>query len=475
MAVVALLCLLTVVGALYLQKESRVHIIFRLSHSFFPSTVRIQADDSLIFINVTTHAMWPAAGPHPTHTNYTDFDPQVGIAPWHSWVLTFTKEGTFTFHDHLAPDVRGIVISGQNNTSELGDERACTSLPETAQQAGCMEIYFRDITRTESFSHALLIFNDIAARYPASCHVFAHDLGKNAYTAYLANTLPDDIAEESSSCGFGFWHGFTTAMQADQGLDESKEFCASVGGKTNEQLQINRVNCYHGIGIGLIADPPPPNQWGSFQSLVEPAVVFCDTIAGNPDYRDRCLTGVFHAMTEYMATKRYGFVFNENSLLLCAKQKPAYQDSCFKTLVAELPRFTNFNLETTASIIKKNVPAPILLNVFEHAAIIFIDATAPVADTAAFVEKCTALGKEFRVRCTRGAVNKFFNDGIPGKEYPKAIAFCTGSWFNAQERAACLENVISYSEARYPPEIVADVCKAMPAANRTSIKACRVL
>ena len=452
-------------------KEEQQHIVLRLPTGFFPNIVYIKKNESVRFINMTSVSFWPASGPHPTHTSYPEFDVKKEIAPLHSWVFTFDKSGTFTFHDHLAPEFTGIVISGPNDISRVDDQNTCTVLSEQ-EQAGCIEIYFKNITDKKPFAQTLEIFTDISTRYPGSCHTFAHDLGKNAYIAYLEHTLPDNIGPEGSFCGYGFWHGFTTAMQAHSGLSATKEFCASLGGATNVQLRTNRMNCYHGIGIGLIPDPPPVNLWGVFQPLVDPALAFCDTIPEESSYRERCLTGVFHAMTVYMAQKIYGFVYDENSLAICSKQAVAYQKTCFNTLVAQLPEFTNFNLEQTVTILQKTVPPLQFLEIFGYAAVIFVNAEASIAEIGHFIEKCDTLSNDFRPICISAVINKLYNNGVPGIEYQKAVAFCSSSWMRDTEQTACFQEVISYSVRVYTSEKMAEVCNALPGIQRMHVVGC---
>ena len=68
---------------------------------YSPSTLTINKGDTVKFTNNGTKANWPASAPHPTHTDYPEFDPKQAIAVGASWSFTFTKAGTWRFHDHL--------------------------------------------------------------------------------------------------------------------------------------------------------------------------------------------------------------------------------------------------------------------------------------------------------------------------------------------------------------------------------------
>jgi hypothetical protein len=462
-------CLLCSAALWYTQQN----IVVRLSTGFYPKVIRVQPNESIRFINLTRLPSWPASGPHPTHTTYSEFDPQDGIPFGGSWTFTFTREGTYPFHDHNAPQMTGIVISGNSDYSEVIDYNTCTDLPDEAQQAACVEIYYRNITTKESFQRAREIFHEITALYPGSCHTFAHDLGKNAYSAYLDGQMPD-IDSEASSCGYGFWHGFTTAMQSDRGLVASKEFCSSLGGSTETLQNANRMNCYHGVGIGLIPDPPPDHLYGDFQALVTPALTFCDTVPVEGFYRERCQTGIFHAMTIYMMDELYGLTFTDDSLSFCAQQRPEHQEACFMTLVAAVPEQSGFELARTVDILRGSVPADLFDRIFLHAAIIFVEAEAPLEETGRFMQTCTSLGDELRPLCLAAVINKLYNNGIPGSEYEKAFSFCSSKWVKEDEHFVCFKDVVAYANNYYAAEKVRIVCDEVYARIDVPIEECEL-
>ena len=77
--------------------------------SFSPKTLNIKVGDVVVFKNESDKAFWPASGPHPQHTNYPEFDPKKEIVAGGSWQFTFTKAGTWPFHDHRNPSVFGSI------------------------------------------------------------------------------------------------------------------------------------------------------------------------------------------------------------------------------------------------------------------------------------------------------------------------------------------------------------------------------
>lgn len=77
---------------------------------FSPSSVTVQSGGTVTFKNETSEPMWVASDPHPIHTRLRGFDAKNGIASGQTYSFTFTKTGTFGFHDHLSSSRTGRVV-----------------------------------------------------------------------------------------------------------------------------------------------------------------------------------------------------------------------------------------------------------------------------------------------------------------------------------------------------------------------------
>jgi plastocyanin len=84
-------------------------IIFN-STSYSPSILSISSGEKVTFKNESDKNMWPASDPHPAHTNFSDFDSKGVIAPGGIYEFVFEKTGTYTYHDHRTPSIKGIII-----------------------------------------------------------------------------------------------------------------------------------------------------------------------------------------------------------------------------------------------------------------------------------------------------------------------------------------------------------------------------
>lgn len=78
--------------------------------AFSPSEMTVKKGTTVTFINNGSNLKWPASAPHPTHTDYPEFDPKQSIVAGQSWSFTFDKTGTWKYHDHLNSARRGTII-----------------------------------------------------------------------------------------------------------------------------------------------------------------------------------------------------------------------------------------------------------------------------------------------------------------------------------------------------------------------------
>ena len=76
---------------------------------YAPNTLTVSQGETIVFHNESSKDMWPASAPHPTHTNYPEFDAKRAISPGETYEFTFTKIGAWKFHDHRDPAKFGTI------------------------------------------------------------------------------------------------------------------------------------------------------------------------------------------------------------------------------------------------------------------------------------------------------------------------------------------------------------------------------
>src|SRR3989344_6001813 len=75
---------------------------------FAPSELKIRKGDMVIWTNRNSSPTRPASGPHPTHTIYPGFDALKMLSNGENYSFTFDKIGSWKYHDHLNPSVKGV-------------------------------------------------------------------------------------------------------------------------------------------------------------------------------------------------------------------------------------------------------------------------------------------------------------------------------------------------------------------------------
>lgn len=80
------------------------------SSGFSPASVTVKAGQTVTWTNNDSRTHQPAVDPHPVHSNLPGFDSAPGIAAGQTYSFTFTKAGTWAYHDHLFSFRTGTVI-----------------------------------------------------------------------------------------------------------------------------------------------------------------------------------------------------------------------------------------------------------------------------------------------------------------------------------------------------------------------------
>jgi len=90
--------------------ESQSFTVTYTDSGFSPVPLTIKLGDNVNFKNESSAPMWVASAPHPAHTDYPEFDAKKGAGEGETYSFTFTKVGTWKYHDHLNPTRYGSII-----------------------------------------------------------------------------------------------------------------------------------------------------------------------------------------------------------------------------------------------------------------------------------------------------------------------------------------------------------------------------
>lgn len=106
--------------------DNEIVIVTYTDQGFVPKVITIAVGDTVRFVNNSGGEMWVAADEHPTHTSYDgtttrehcaegvptngSFDQCTKSGAGTSWSYTFSKNGSFEYHNHLRAADGGTII-----------------------------------------------------------------------------------------------------------------------------------------------------------------------------------------------------------------------------------------------------------------------------------------------------------------------------------------------------------------------------
>jgi hypothetical protein len=263
--------------------HSETQVIKMTQDGFTPQTVTIDTNSTVIFLNDDKVDRWPASDIHPTHTEYSEFDPKEPIKVAKSWTFK-PKAGNWKFHDHLNPHFRGTLIVEVEKDKTAEDPINRTSL----LQDWFIKIknLFSNIKWPFSTSaiaqkdaeknwQQLVKANPGAAGNSGNVHDQAHLIGGQIYEQHGL----DGLSKCSPEFAFGCFHGFLDkAFQKSlDGLVKAEKACSVLGEGGPS------ASCIHGIGHGVASFYQTNN--------IKEALKSCQTLSEKAE--QYCFDGVF--------------------------------------------------------------------------------------------------------------------------------------------------------------------------------------
>lgn len=85
------------------------HRVAIKNSAFDPSSVTVKSGDTVTWVNEDSTQHLVASDPHPTHTDLPGLQ-SGSLSQGQSYTFTFVKVGTFGYHCHLHPSMKGTVV-----------------------------------------------------------------------------------------------------------------------------------------------------------------------------------------------------------------------------------------------------------------------------------------------------------------------------------------------------------------------------
>lgn len=231
----------------------------------------------------------------------------------------------------------GIVLLSYNRarTEKLNSDKllfykeACDQAT-VEEKEECFVKLMKKISLVEPLETIFRIYANYATSDDVECHSLGHIVGKIAQEktntdipSVLATTDPDTL----HYCGWGFWHGYMGSLTEKHSNTPNTlhEFCAQMGKRYNAES-----DCFHGVGLGAIGDPPPQEFWGKPDALLQRAFALCDA-AADENFKEVCYQGGFHQMIDYMVRDNFEFTHPDpnDPFDMCLRQEGKLQHACF--------------------------------------------------------------------------------------------------------------------------------------------------
>lgn len=80
------------------------------SNGFAPKSITVKVGTTVTWKNTGNKMMWVASAAHPTHQELPGFDQLEATGKGTSYSYTFTKQGTWKYHNHASPGETGTVV-----------------------------------------------------------------------------------------------------------------------------------------------------------------------------------------------------------------------------------------------------------------------------------------------------------------------------------------------------------------------------
>ena len=266
-------------------------ITYTAVDGFVPKRMDIEPGTQVRFYNASDETFWPASNIHPTHAILPEFDSKKPMSPGETWGFTFRTRGYWRFHNHLAPELGGLVVvrGGEGGPTSSSDSHLDLRMPEVPFQVpkaiaprDYVNLFKDDATMVRFIKrygpeHTVRLLKEGEGFFDVDCHKRAHDLGRAAFQEFGASAF----ALSGHECHAGAFHGATEALFASRGTANLEEDVSTICAAADSPFF--RHQCTHGVGHGLMA-------WTTYE--IHDALRLCDKMPTEVDQAS-CHSGVF--------------------------------------------------------------------------------------------------------------------------------------------------------------------------------------
>ncbi len=311
-----------------------------------------------------------------------------------------------------------------------------------AQARNCYRDLISQAVRILPFRDAQAVFTQIANDTHQECHDLAHVFGR--MTFLKTGKLPSNIDEQSLYlCANGFWHGFMTAY-AWEHKDAPQDIVTLCSG--HPEVNNFELNCYHGVGIGSVGDPPDVTIWGNESHMITRAIDACRAIAPTDNTRLECVSGVFHEIIIDKLAGAFGFpYFNiSDPMEFCEGQEKEYKYICVGQMASQVHIFAKGDPAEFMKLLAGHIEdKTFLLKAFSLSVQGFVSSMQEENIASVFVS-CQALLPEDRAACVYGATAGYLARGVPSGQIERVFNLCRG--LEEVDKNVCTKQIVQFAD-----------------------------
>lgn len=394
-----------------------------------------------------------------------------------------------------APFVAGFLLTtlalGHAAALDVSLDRAgasCAEKKSEAEQADCwMQIVLLEL-RKRGIGPAFRQFAKLYERYPVfgatGCHSHAHRVGDAAYYGlYVAEGLSlkeIDFPQETTTCGYGFFHGFIEHLIQDK-PDEAfvVETCEYLRGRLAGTMRDIGTICYHASGHGFQqteADDLHSELWGRADLLVQRPLARCESLPTNDAEIEDCRQGVFNVITDWMAFKNFGLALDlDDPLRLCRALPERWHHACFYELAQKLEPVTRDSPAKAAALVGGITRGALREMTFGVMIAGMLQRQAPLNGYPRIIAECIAIADDALFKtCVQSSANGLMEHGSPGREYEKVLDLCATPALSARGGDRFCYEALAHRLSRfYPAEKKHTICGKFPASFHDACRTAR--
>jgi len=346
------------------------------------------------------------------------------------------------------------------------------------EELSCLLQVVFERVRNESIASGYKAFTYFYEQYPifgaSGCHQHAHRVGDTVYyELFVARglTLDDiDFPHETTSCGYGFWHGFVEHLIQDHPEPAYvAEVCEYLRNRFGETMKDIGTICYHASGHGFTmarADTLSEDEWGPLSTYVNKPVVNCESLPDIPEREvEDCREGVFNIVSDWMTKGDLGLSFNyDEPFTECEALTSRWHEACYYEFAMKLEPITGDNPVAAAKYVQSIGNTELREIAFGVMIAGMMQRQAPLDGYGAVIQSCLSITDASLVNiCVRSAINGMMEHGSPGTEYKKILLVCDSKEIaEAGQAGHCYRTLAARLSRFYEPEKKRSICEEFP-------------